>query len=78
MGCSLDLGGTGSTGGSDGADAMSMCGGVGASTWESASTLPALAGAGGGAYNAGGSAGLVILTYTPPSGGCLEIPDAGY
>jgi hypothetical protein len=51
-------------------------GGLGANNWSSATTLPSEAGAGGagvsnGLYKtSGGNAGLIILTYTTPTGTC--------
>jgi hypothetical protein len=53
---------------------------IGANTWATATTLPAAAGAGGvGATQAGGNAGLVILSYVPPTGVCaLQDAPPGY
>jgi hypothetical protein len=46
-------------------------GGLGAASWATATTLPAAAGAGGSVTaGQGGNAGLVILSYTSPTGAC--------
>ena len=73
----------GAAGGSEGMNGQTLPGegpgGLGATTWAAATTLPGAAGAGGvwvipgsgpWAFGSGGNAGLVILTYTPPDGVC--------
>ncbi|MEI8258088.1 MAG: hypothetical protein WCJ30_20620, partial [Deltaproteobacteria bacterium] len=64
-------GGGGGGYGSGGGGWSAGAGGLGASNWTGASTLPAAAGIGGTAgLLRGGNAGLVILTYTSPTGVC--------
>ncbi len=63
-----------SAGGSVGASASDVAsdpGGLGATTWSSSTSLPAAAGLGGATSpGQGGNAGLVILTYSSPTGVC--------
>jgi hypothetical protein len=63
-----------SNGGSNGASASSAGpdpGGIGANTWSSSTSLPAAAGLGAATSSGqGGNAGLVILTYSSPTGVC--------
>jgi hypothetical protein len=53
--------------------------GLGANVWSTATTLPTAAGIGGQAAGQGGNAGLIILSYIPPTGVCaLQDAPTGY
>lgn len=62
-------GGAGGSGGTDGGSSKAH-GGLGANAWTSSTTLPKAAGAAAIGVEAGGNAGLVILSYLSPTGVC--------